>query len=405
MTEFLTLECIPKDINKCTKKLNEAQEIGTWVQLVPRMERRVKIPTHILPTGPGVVISSGGSSSIPHHCLLPSSHLNESATATAHWLRQQGLKTEHSLIFNPLPFHHLSGLMPWWRSQLWGAEHIWLMPELMKDPIGLELFSKSLFEEKTGARLISLVPTQIQRLISHPSGLRWLQCFDVIWVGGAPIPADLATNARQEKLRLAPCYGATETAAMVTILAPHEFLAGKTDCGHPLMDVELRLSQNNALQIKTPRLAPAKWSNGQLEVLQDQNGWWQSGDSASLIKEDNSHRLKIIGRLDTAIHSGGETIFPEHLESQLLAAIRKNQIPIQYLIFSPNYDKIWGQRLIALFKWEIELTETEQQRQLNQVDNLVKAWLPSERPQNWYHCADLKPNSAGKGFATGFQIK
>ena len=396
MKRFLTLECIPKDINKCTKQLSKAIKIGAWIQLIPKLGERIEIPVHMLPKGPGLVISSGGSSSSPNHCLLTSAHLDQSATATAYWLQKQGIKAEHSLIFNPLPLHHLSGLMPWWRSHLWGAEHIWLLPKLMRDPIALELYSKSKFEEKVGPRLLSLVPTQIQRLLSHPSGLRWLQSFDVIWVGGAPLPADLAAKARSNQIRLAPCYGATETCAMVTILSPDEFLAGKTDCGHPLIDVELRLNKNNALQIRTPRLALGKWNNGHLEGLQDQDGWWQSGDSASLIKDNNLHRLKIIGRIDTAIHSGGETVFPEKLESKLLSAIRKSQIPVKHLIFLPISDKIWGQRLVGLFKWEVELTENEQQKQLTHIDKLLKTWLPYERPLTWYKCPELSPNSAGK---------
>ena len=36
-------------------------------------------------------------------------------------MRSIGLAPEQACLFNPLPFHHMSGLMPWWRSRCWGC--------------------------------------------------------------------------------------------------------------------------------------------------------------------------------------------------------------------------------------------------------------------------------------------
>ena len=54
-----------------------------------------------------------------------------------------------------------------------------------------------------------------------------------------------------------------------------------------------------------------------LQRLTDAAGWWRSGDRARL-----RPGLQILGRLDTAMHSGGETVFPEQLEQRLQAAAR-----------------------------------------------------------------------------------
>ena len=35
--------------------------------------------------------------------------------------------------------------------------------------------------------LLSLVPTQLHRLLADPAGVDWLRGFAVIWVGGAPL--------------------------------------------------------------------------------------------------------------------------------------------------------------------------------------------------------------------------
>jgi len=95
-----------------------------------------------------------------------------------------------------------------------------------------------------------LVPTQLARLLAHPDGVAFLQQLQLIWIGGAALPAPLAEQARVLQLPLAPCYGSTETAAMVAALPPERFLAGEPGCGDPLMDVELRLATDGALIVQ-----------------------------------------------------------------------------------------------------------------------------------------------------------
>jgi O-succinylbenzoic acid--CoA ligase len=68
-------------------------------------------------------------------------------------------------------------------------------------------------------------------LINNPDGLRWLQSLDIIWIGGSMLPKDLADKARRKSIKLAPCYGTTETVAMVTCLSPKDFLKGSDSVG------------------------------------------------------------------------------------------------------------------------------------------------------------------------------
>ena len=82
------------------------------------------LPLQLLPPGPGVLVSSGGSSGGRRICLQPLEHLDQSADATAHWLQGIGLDPGEVLICNPLPLHHVSGLMPWRRSRCWGSPHL-----------------------------------------------------------------------------------------------------------------------------------------------------------------------------------------------------------------------------------------------------------------------------------------
>tara|TARA_B100000029_G_scaffold65731_1_gene58669 strand:+ start:1950 stop:3194 length:1245 start_codon:yes stop_codon:yes gene_type:complete len=391
-----TLRCDPKEANNLSRQLAIAIENEEWIQLLPKRSTTLMPNATVLPTGPGVIISSGGSYRRPHQCLHPSSNLDLSAIATGEWLQKQGLEPKNCIVLNPLPLHHVSGLMPWWRSRVWGADHYWLMPSLMRDPKALKEFCKSIFHQRVGPFITSLVPTQLQRLIEHPYGLDWLKSFDLIWVGGSKLSNKLASHARREQIRLAPCYGATETAAMITSLAPNSFLAGRNDCGNPLRDVDLRLTQFGSLEIKTPRLSSMVWEDGCLKEIQDKNGWWQSGDLAKLTLKNCSYQLEILGRSDTAINSGGETIFPELLESKLLAAAKKAKIPVLYILFLPLEDKEWGERLIALICWESMLTTVEQQQQLEKIKQLIEEWQPAEKPFLWHVCNELEPTESGK---------
>ena len=84
--------------------------------------------------GAAVVLGSGGSSGGRLWCLQPLHHLQVAVSAAALWLRQQGMDPAAVQVFNPLPLHHVSGLMPLLRARAWGAELRWLDPAWMRNP-------------------------------------------------------------------------------------------------------------------------------------------------------------------------------------------------------------------------------------------------------------------------------
>ena len=216
----------------------------------------------------------------------------------------------------------------------------------MKTPAELLAFCQGLPTWGKNPAVLSLVPTQLARLLAHPDGVAFLQRLQLIWIGGAALPAPLADQARALQLPLAPCYGSTETAAMVAALPPDRFLAGEPGCGDPLVDVELRLAADGALEVRTDRLALGCWRADQPErwvPLRDGDGWWRSGDQAAL-----TPGLQIAGRIDGAIHSGGETVFPEQLEQRLMASIQAASLPVSTVLLLGFEDPEWGQRLVAL---------------------------------------------------------
>ena len=92
-----------------------------------------------------------------------------------------------------------------------------------------------------------------------------------------------------------------QTTAMVAAQTPKDFLSGQNSSIKALSDVEFRIGDKNALQIKTQRLARVLKENGAIESIKDKEGWWESGDSAELIVKNQKQQLKIIGRRCTTV--------------------------------------------------------------------------------------------------------
>jgi len=365
----------------------QARASGGWLVLAGPGESPPPLPPPaLLPAGSGLVIGSGGSTGGRRWCLQPWSHLEASAAASGQWLVAQGLEPARCLHLNPLPLHHVSGLMPAVRAEQWGCAELRLPPALMRDPRAL---AAAVALPQHQQPLIALVPTQLQRLMAAPEGIAWLRQMAVIWVGGAALPEQLATRDRQQGLRLAPCYGATETAAMVCALAPDQFLAGRQGCGPPLADVQLRLdAASGAVEVRTPRLSPGWLGEGGLVPLPTTAaGWWRSGDAGRLQPEG----LEILGRLDGAINSGGETVFPEQLEQRLQLAAA--QLPLAAVLLLPEPHPEWGQILVALVRAQ---ACADADTLIAALQKITQTWPAAERPRRWCNCPTLATTSSGK---------
>ncbi|MEA5389707.1 AMP-binding protein [Cyanobium gracile UHCC 0139] len=338
--------------------------------------------------GAAVVVGSGGSSGGRQWCLQPLAHLQASADATAAWLEGLGLEPAACLHLDPLPLHHVSGLLPLVRARRWGGELRWLAPSLLRRP---QLLPAACPLPAGRPVLLSLVPTQLARLMASPAASAWLAGCALIWVGGAALPAPLATAARRARLPLAPCYGATETAAMVCALPPQRFLAGVPGCGAPLADVALRLDgATGAVEVRCARLSPGRLVAGCLQPLPLQpDGWWRSGDGGRIGPEG----LELLGRLDGALHSGGETVFPERLEERLQEQAARAGADVEALLLLARPDPEWGERLVALVR---PFRQGEGTELLGQLQAITAAWPPAERPRSWHLCPSLAPTTAGK---------
>ena len=348
------------------------------------------------PAGPAVVLGSGGSSGGRRWMQLDLAALDVAADGLALWLQDQAIDPAACLCLDPLPLHHVSGLMPWLRARRWGARLQPLAPPLLRDPA---LLAQACPLPSDRPVLVSLVPTQLQRLLEHPQGVAWLADCAVIWVGGAALPAPLADRCRQLGLPVSPCYGSTETGAMVAALPPGRFLAGEGGCGAALPHAQLRLGgggDSGPVEVNAPSLAVGEHRAGRFMPLPRREGWWRSGDRGRL---GGSGSLELLGRLDRAISSGGETVFPEQVERRLLERAVQAGVPLAQLLLLAEPDPLWGERLVALVRAAPHPAVdpvAAAEALIAPLAALAAALPPSQRPRRWLACPELAPSALGK---------
>jgi len=241
----------------------------------------------ITENGPAIILNSSGSSGKPRQCFHHLDNLKLSAATSGQWLIEQEFDLQNCLILNTLPLNHISGLMPIFRSQNWGCDCINISPNLIKKTRELLLYT--IKSKKNKKHLItSLVPTQLKRLLAQKDGISWLKMFDLIWVGGASITRETREKCIGEQIKFAPCYGSTETAAMVTSLKPKEFLMGFENVGEILPDTKIRINEQGLIEIKSARIGSEIIDSSKTENFKNKNGWWQTGDLGEINKINNS---------------------------------------------------------------------------------------------------------------------
>ncbi len=332
--------------------------------------------------GPAIILNSSGSSGKPRKCFHHLDNLKLSAATSGKWLNEQGFELQNCLILNTLPLNHISGLMPILRSQTWGCDCINISPNLIKKTQELLLFTIQ-FKKNKKHLITSLVPTQLKRLLAQKDGIEWLKILDLIWVGGASISRETAEKCIQQQIKLAPCYGSTETASMVTSLKPKEFLMGFKSVGEILPDTKIRINAQGLIEIKSDRIGLEIIDSSKTENFKNKNGWWQTSDLGEINQINNSLYLNFLGRSDNAFNSGGEIVFPEVIESRLDDFIMKENIPINKFNISKVTDKLWGNKIKIIVEFR-ELTNHKNiENSLNLLKKFSQSWPKHEKPEKW----------------------
>ena len=332
---------------------------------------------------PGVIINSSGSINMPKHCYHSIANLNQSAKYCGKWLEEQDFDLSNIIIFNTLPLSHISGFMPLWRSKIWDCEYINISPKIIKE-------SKYLLEQtlkiKGKSRKIlitSLVPTQLYRLLLNKDGINWLNLFDLIWVGGASVSKNILKKCIKEKINLSPCYGATETAAMISSLKPREFLNGNLNDGEIFKDINVRINEKNLIEIKTERIGKEVSQSSEIKDFKNIDGWWESGDIGKKFIKNNKEYLIVYGRVDNTINSGGEIVFLDLIKKRILDFITNEDLPVENFKFEKINDLIWGQKYRILIDFKKNTGNKNLFKSIKKLENFSETFQKFERPFEW----------------------
>jgi O-succinylbenzoic acid--CoA ligase len=164
--------------------------------------------------------------------------------------------------------------------------------------------------ERERITLVSLVPTMLVRLLdagwAPPAHLR------AVLLGGAAASPALLARAAERGIPVLATYGMTETCAQVATQpygTPPD-LDGRI--GPPLAGAELRV-QDGRIQVRGPMLFE-RYLGAPTPI--DRDGWFETGDCGEL---DAGGALRVLGRADDTIITGGENVHPAEIEPALTA--------------------------------------------------------------------------------------
>lgn len=222
-----------------------------------------------------------------------------------------------------------------------------------------------------GATGVSLVPTQLQRIVA--SGLRAPPDLQMVLLGGAPAPQSLITAALSLGWPVHRSYGLTEACAQVA--------TDRTPCSVgriPLLPhVDAKLESESRLALRGDSLFSGYWG----ESSRRPDEWFVTSDVAEV--EDDG--LKVLGRADDVVISGGEKIHPVELDATLASAPG-----IAAACAFGRYSEMWGEQLCAALvrgaDFDAEVFSSYLRRQ-----------LPSYKvPKAWVFVSELPTTASGK---------
>lgn len=281
--------------------------------------------------------------------------------------------------FCVLPLYHVSGLMQFLRSFTTGGQ-LAVLPFK-------ELAAGERCDIDPDKFFISLVPTQLQRLLGEPESANWLSRFQTVLLGGAPAWPELLEQARCYRIKLSPTYGMTETASQIVTLKPEDFLNGHNSCGQVLPHAQvtvcsatgqhLSTNQTGIITIQSKSLAlgyyPIFTSQDKFQV--DDLGFF-----------DEQGYLHVIGRSSNRIITGGENVYPSEVEAAIRATGLVNDVCV---VGVP--DQHWGQVVTAIYvPSHATIITTSIQTALK--DKLSRF----KQPKHWLPVERLPRNSQGK---------
>jgi O-succinylbenzoic acid--CoA ligase len=257
--------------------------------------------------GTAVIIGTSGSTGVPKGVELSAAALLASARAS---LARCGAGRQDRWLVS-LPVTHVAGLQVLVRSLASGTE-----PGIAPEATAAALAS-------SGCAHVSIVPTQLRRLMDSAAGASALAKFTSVLVGAAATPATLLESARAAGVNIMTTYGMSETCG------------GCVYDGVPLDGVTVREGDDGRLRISGPVLMNGYF--GQPSPLED--GEFVTTDLGFV----RDGRVVVRGRADDVINTGGHKVVPGEVSAALHTCPGVREVAVV-----GRADPEWGERVTAV---------------------------------------------------------
>jgi O-succinylbenzoic acid--CoA ligase len=261
-----------------------------------------------------IVVSTSGTTGVPKGAMLTASALTASAEATHRRLGGPG----RWLL--ALPAYHVAGLQVLVRSVIADTTPVAVSARFD----GTELTS-AVSSLGSGRRYASLVAAQLDKALRDPVASGALASLDAVLIGGGPMPAGVAERAAAAGISVVRTYGMSETAG------------GCVYDGVPLDGVLVRIDDGRVV------LGGATLAKGYRNPFDPdpfaEPGWFRTDDIGAV---DDSGVLRVLGRVDDAISTGGLTVLPQMVE----AALATHPAVADCAVFGVADERL-GQRVVA----------------------------------------------------------
>jgi len=307
-----------------------------------------------------LVVATSGSTGVPKGVLLDAEALAASAAATEARLGGPG-----SWLL-ALPAHHVAGMQVLLRAVAAGTEPVVLDTA---EPFTAERFAAAAGRVPGPRRYVSLVPTQLQRVLSDDGATSAAaDLFDAILVGGSATPAALLARARAAGINAVTTYGMTETCG------------GCVYDGRPLPGVTASIAESGALVLTGPVVARG-YRNRPGDPAFAIPGSFVTADAGEV---DGAGTVTVVGRLDDVVVTGGVKVAPAAVEDALLA------LPgVESAVVVGAPDAQWGQAVTALLvaepTWDVAA-----------VRDALTGLPASHRPRRVVHLDAIPMLASGK---------
>lgn len=281
-------------------------------------------------------IATSGTTSEPRAAMLTGTNLTASAQGS---LRRLGLEAG-DVWLNCLPLFHIGGFSILLRCMQAGAT------VLLHDGFDAARVWKDVQERHVTH--VSLVPGMLARLLDQSEDSTPPPSLRRVLIGGGRLSTALVRRAKKQRWPLCVTYGMTETASHVTLQCEldDQWCTGNSGQAVPgarleIVDAQGELTSGvGQVRIVGP-MVMAGYANADHKPGDGLSGsGFTSGDLGKL---NSRGCLKVIGRSDDVLVSGGVNVNPLEVEELM------SDCPgVEDVAVTGRPDPIWGDRIIAV---------------------------------------------------------